>query len=309
MKFSNLQLRNIYALGGLSLSLGAPLGFLVHSYIFNSPHLSFIDHIQYMVTVESSTLLYITFGTMFFFTGFGFFLGKKSEKAIHDAEKINQILSELSLVQSSKANFLNQMMLELSTPASFGLEFLNSLEQGHIGKISEQEKEILWKAQSELLALTNKLNKIISLKNLTPQNITSSNVLTFLKIIENDFKNFNIEQKIGSIDHQLIEFDQNLIEMCFELLKTSLPQDEVFSLAIEHINDEDTITFLSSSSALKLKIYHPTNTTIFRGMSSMGISLLREIIEGHSGFIIENQNELIICLPLKDSKLESKRAA
>lgn len=124
----------LFSLCGFILSLGAPIGYYLHDYVFRAQEgLSVTDHARWIHENNFSTILYIGLGTNIFFTLFGALLGRLIEKVIRQEEDLMQI-------KRSKDALLVQSLIRMREPTSMGIEGLMCLKKNHL---REEDRQLL----------------------------------------------------------------------------------------------------------------------------------------------------------------------
>lgn len=140
----------ILAVAGFVVAQGAPLGYLLHSFLFAPLDPKFAIHLTLLWQQQFSALFYIWAGTSYFFALFGFWIGLILNALQDRAVESEQSLRLLHHFDETKRHMLSKLALDWQTPISTTIEFLNDLRSGVHGPIKNDQKIMAEASLSEL---------------------------------------------------------------------------------------------------------------------------------------------------------------
>lgn len=290
---------------GLIASLGAPLGFYVHDYLFNnfSNH-SFQDHISWIHKNSLPTIFYIGLGTNLFFSLFGFLTGKFLEQII--SSNLNS-----ARLKDEKIKLFAHLLLKIRASTSLGIESLLLLKARPLS--APERNEILQHSIQELNksdAIIRRLVDIYSSHHCEYNLLDESNLK---KIVFDQTSKYNIKfdsDKIYTTDTDLLlTSNYSTVEIAISEIFDWIVSNEV---SIEKV----IISYLYKQSAgTELFIFQPEllpNSSnsytciefkIVGNCLDFSAPLAVELVENLMGQCYFATNSIFILLPCTKQKL------
>ena len=137
------QISARFALAGLILAQGAPLGFVVHDFIWNGGiEVGWREHIDMLITTEASTLFYMWAGTSFFFSCFGWLAGQLANRIVEQNEKLEKSFQLLSELDRARQGFLMSVNSTFHSPVVGAIELLRELRDGSLDLSDSEARDL-----------------------------------------------------------------------------------------------------------------------------------------------------------------------
>jgi|GEM_PF-4351213 len=279
---------------GFVLSIGGPLGFYVHDFIFNplAHNTSFLEHVKYLHAHNLSVILYIGAGTNFFFSLFGYLTGLLVKKVFEGEQK-------LVLLQKSKNKLFTKVLTDMREPIGLGLESLNYIktftpflneQKMMIDKSIERFKEIDESIINLVIASDSQDKKY---KKLAHQEIL---------VLLSEFAKKNDIDLNDSISHEkillgkMINLNLPVLNQILHLLSGWSETNEMHMSAV-------SVELFNQS---QLKVFFTFPGMIDRSSSGLPEQLLQHLVESFDGRILLNNNKVELCLLIESHSKEDE---
>lgn len=284
-----------WGITGFVLSLGAPLGFYLHDFIFSS-HQSpgFIEHIIHIHQHHFSTILYVGLSTHIFFTLFGVVVG-------HFFSHFAKLSSRQAELQSKKEHIIREVLVDVKRPISLTLEYLDMLKAEEMILTPEQEDELQAKLFQELEFFNNKINLILGERlHFQEKNHCSD----FITRFESGFYNAGITADKINISPDLqdyhISIDSEFLELLFDIW-----MDYLFRQEIKIDQLLASITYVEASQDSYLSIIIKSEGFKFYKNAPL---ILDDMVERLGGRCIFSKSSLAVMIPV-ERELKKQEAA
>lgn len=269
---------------GLILAQGAPLGLIIHTFIFSSHDpVDFTTHTMQSLSDHLPIYLYVWIGTCLYFSIFGWISGKLLRQRIMDLQRTQSALALFSKFDTLNRQVKSRIQHQLSNPTASLLEFKESLELGLFGKFTDDQITII----------KSFLQDIADIHSQTEQSL-----------MNHDYSNCNLEflnqlskkHKIiisGTSLQVPIRFDESLLHTAFSEIFTELQQNQEIHLYISEspIPDWPSPNYaLITINCEKKKNY------------GSGWIIAMHIINWNGGALIEQNNGFLIALPRAETQ-------
>lgn len=289
MNFIKKNLILVFALSGLVISLGAPLGYYIHDFYFNQHQSTNIfNHILYLHQYQKSTVLYIGLGSNIFFTLFGAMAGMLFQQILKQEKK----LESLTL---SKQNIMLHLLARMRKATTIGLEGLYYLKAG---MLSEAEQTIIInETVKELKLIDENAQDLILLKEeiLGNQYCSIEELITLIDVTSQKYQVSYICEPLTNLKELKIQVEPRYLVLAFDII-------------FEWVSIQE-----ESSVLIKYKVQNLDFGLIFHFSlenldESFNSHLLCEVVENNFGSCLVSGNTIKIFLPLHSCH-EKKRAA
>lgn len=283
------------------LSLGGPVGFYFHDYLFNSASsVNFLDHIHYIHENHLSTLVYISLGTIFFFTSFGAILGKYVERLIH-------LEKEKQKEEEHKKNLFQFLLYDIRRQITIIRESLVVLNEGDISINAQREMTQL--LDKDLGSFNSVVDTLLNLEDDKLRPIAKTKGQDILKIFNSlSSKHDIIIEKV--LNHEeskkhWIKVRPNLLSVMLESFFRFLQEQEITLEAVE-------VDFLELVISQNNQLFTCLSFKLKdQKVKDSDIPLLVELVKNFDGHYSFNNNTLLIYLPAdtQEEKNELNRVA
>ncbi len=294
--------KQIFGLCGLILAQGAPLGYILHRYIFASLSDNFLQHTLMLFKNETVTIIYMWLGSSLFFSLFGIASGYLFSKLEGQKNQISTSFNLLKQFEERKRQIFYSLSDDLHLPVISAIEYLEGYVRGDLGEASVQQKEMASLTLVELKKFHHSFNKLLDYRS----RIVSSN-----SSIKNIFSANDLLCKIHSqlperksVVISNIDLNANVqveIELFTSVLKQVVSQ-------VQKISENNQIKISGTNKALIGENIHEFYYLIVESEGQWDDHAshqwvpAREIIEWHGGMLwTESQNNKIqvyLALPL-----------
>ncbi len=147
------QLKAIGAGAGLLLAQGAPVGLLLHTYLWGAELApSWLQHIERSLTEQFSTYLYVWMGTSFYFSAFGYAMAWFTAVYLRQLQRSRSALSLFARFDEMKKNLREHIHVQLNSPVASLVEFSEGLNSGLFGQFSQDQLQTLSVFLEEVIA-------------------------------------------------------------------------------------------------------------------------------------------------------------
>jgi signal transduction histidine kinase len=225
-----------------------------------------------------------------------------------ELEKVNE---ELKRLDQLKSTFISSVSHELRTPLTVIREFISLMLEGHVGALSEDQREYLGIANKNIIRLTNLIETLLDFSRIESgkglklkfeptrlMEVVEDAVMTFSQQLEE--KRITLENRLDP-DIPLVLIDRNrLIEVFINLIGNGIkftPPGGKITIDSRGLTEKrdclkvmvtDTGVGISPEDLPKIfdRFYQGgrTQTGLVTG-TGLGLAIAKEIIETHQGFI------------------------
>jgi hypothetical protein len=223
-------------------------------------------------------------------------------------EKANAELKRLDYLKSS---FISSVSHELRTPLTVIKEFISLMLEGHVGSLSEDQREYLGIANKNIIRLTNLIETLLDFSRIESgkglklkfepsrlMEVVEDAVMTFSQQVEE--KRITLENQVDP-DIPIVLIDRNrMVEVFINLIGNGIkftPPGGKITIDSKGLTEKrdylkivvtDTGVGISPEDLPKIfdRFYQGgrTQTGIITG-TGLGLAITQEIIEGHQGSI------------------------
>jgi hypothetical protein len=318
MKFSVKNYPWLFSFIALVFSFGAPLGFYLHSFLFHaSVGQSLIEHIQWLHQHQLSTILYIGLGTNFFFSVFGFFIGKYAEKVVEQNKKIAQIDYLNLQLKKHKKELTKNLINKVKFPISLSLEYLY-----HFKDLKLNSNEAISHLDSLVVEL-KKINNTIEQfdENLTQNQKEVLSIFDFYQILDHHVEHSaygvcELDKKSNVKEVELLVSDENLKNI-FELIFSSFHFHEVMPEKIKvnfyegrFYNDifgyQDGLSDFCEKYNHSLAIEFIFENLVFEAHELN--PLIENLVQKHDGLFFKKSKSFFILIPTQNKQFSHEAA-
>ena len=243
-----------------------------------------------------------------------------------ELERTNE---ELKRLDQLKSIFISSVSHELRTPLTVIKEFISLMLEGHVGTLSEDQKEYLGIANKNILRLTNLIETLLDFSRIEsgkglklrfePVRLIGAvedALMTLSQRLEE--KGITFENRIDS-DAPIVLADRNrLVEVFINLVGNGIkftPHGGMITIDSRGLTEKrdylkvvvtDTGVGISPEDLPKVFDRFYQGQTTEKGVvqgTGLGLAITKEIIEGHQGFIVAESKlgsgaSFIFTLPL-----------
>jgi signal transduction histidine kinase len=243
-----------------------------------------------------------------------------------ELERTNE---ELKRLDQLKSIFISSVSHELRTPLTVIKEFISLMLEGHVGTLSEDQKEYLGIANKNILRLTNLIETLLDFSRIEsgkglklrfePVRLIGAvedALMTLSQRLEE--KGITFENRIDS-DAPIVLTDRNrLVEVFINLVGNGIkftPHGGMITIDSRGLTEKrdyikvvvtDTGVGISPEDLPKVFDRFYQGQTTEKGVvqgTGLGLAITKEIIEGHQGFIVAESKlgsgaSFIFTLPL-----------
>ena len=225
-----------------------------------------------------------------------------------ELEKANE---ELKRLDQLKSTFISSVSHELRTPLTVIKEFISLMLEGHVGTLTEDQREYLGIANKNIIRLTNLIETLLDFSRIESgkglklrfeptrlMEVVEDAAMTFSQQLEE--KRIHLENRLDP-DIPLVLIDRNrLVEVFINLISNGIkftsPEGKITidSRGLTEKRDYlkimvmDTGVGISPEDLPKVfdRFYQGgrTQTGVITG-TGLGLAITKEIIEGHQGYI------------------------
>ena len=225
-----------------------------------------------------------------------------------ELEKANE---ELKRLDQLKSTFVSSVSHELRTPLTVIKEFISLMLEGHVGALTEDQREYLGIAHKNIIRLTNLIETLLDFSRIEsgkglklrfePTRLTEvveDTVMTFSQQLEE--KRITLENRLDP-DTPLVLIDRNrLAEVFINLIGNGIkftPPGGKVTIDSRGLTEKrdylkivvtDTGVGISPEDLLKVfdRFYQGgrTQTGLITG-TGLGLAIAKEIVEAHQGYI------------------------
>jgi signal transduction histidine kinase len=225
-----------------------------------------------------------------------------------ELEKVN---AELKRLDQLKSTFISSVSHELRTPLTVIKEFISLMLEGHVGALSEDQREYLGIANKNIIRLTNLIETLLDFSRIESgkglklrfepvrlTEIVEDAVMTFSQQLEE--KRITLENRLDS-EMPLVLIDRNrLVEVFINLIGNGIkftPPGGKISIDSRGLTEKrdylkimvaDTGVGISPEDLPKVfdRFYQGgrTETGLITG-TGLGLAIVKEIVEAHQGSI------------------------
>ena len=252
-------------------------------------------------------------------------IGELTQKSV-ELEKANE---ELKRLDKLKSTFISSVSHELRTPLTVIKEFISLMLEGHVGPITEDQKEYLTIAQKNILRLTNLIETLLDFSRIESGKGLKLRFepIRLTRVIEDAWMTLfqRLEEKGITFENRLdpdtpsVLVDRNrLVEVFINLIgngiKFTPPGGRITIDSRGLTENRDYLKVVVSDTGVGIspddlpKIFdrfyqgQRTQEGILVG-TGLGLAITKEIIEGHQGTIVAESklasgSSFIFTLPL-----------
>ena len=225
-----------------------------------------------------------------------------------ELERVNE---ELKRLDQLKSTFISSVSHELRTPLTVIKEFISLMLEGHVGALTEDQREYLGIANKNIIRLTNLIETLLDFSRIESgkglklkfeptrlMEVVEDAVMTFSQQLEE--KRVTLENRIDP-DIPLVLIDRNrLVEVFINLIGNGIkftPPGGKITIDSRGLTEKrdylkivvtDTGVGISPEDMPKVfdRFYQGgrTQTGLITG-TGLGLAITKEIIEAHQGFI------------------------
>ena len=225
-----------------------------------------------------------------------------------ELEKAN---AELKRLDQLKSSFISSVSHELRTPLTVIKEFISLILEGHVGSLSEDQREYLGIANKNIIRLTNLIETLLDFSRIESgkglklkfepsrlMEVVEDAVMTFSQQVEE--KRITLENRVDP-DIPIVLIDRNrMVEIFINLIGNGIkftPPGGKITIDSRGLTEKrdylkivvtDTGVGISPEDLPKIfdRFYQGgrTQTGIMTG-TGLGLAITKEIIEGHQGSI------------------------
>jgi signal transduction histidine kinase len=225
-----------------------------------------------------------------------------------ELERANE---ELKRLDQLKSTFISSVSHELRTPLTVIKEFISLMLEGYVGTLTEDQREYLGIANKNILRLTNLIETLLDFSRIESGKglklrfepismiglVEDASMMLSQQLVE---KGITLENRLDP-DTPLVLIDRNrLVEVFINLISNGIkftPPGGKITIDSRGLTENrdylkvvvtDTGVGISPEDLLKVfdRFYQGqrTQTGIITG-TGLGLAIIKEIIEGHQGFI------------------------
>ncbi|MEW6377194.1 MAG: hybrid sensor histidine kinase/response regulator [Thermodesulfobacteriota bacterium] len=234
-------------------------------------------------------------------------IGDLTQKSL-ELERANE---ELKRLDQLKSTFISSVSHELRTPLTVIKEFISLMLEGHVGILTEDQKEYLTIANKNILRLTNLIETLLDFSRIESGKGLKLKLepVPLIEVVEDASmtlsqqfteKGITLENRLDP-ETPLVLIDRNrLVEVFINLISNGIkftpPGGKItidsrgLTERRDHIKIVVTDTGVGISPEDLPKVFdrfyqgQRTQTGIIMG-TGLGLAIAKEIIEGHQGFI------------------------
>jgi len=225
-----------------------------------------------------------------------------------ELEKANE---ELKRLDQMKSTFISSVSHELRTPLTVIKEFISLMLEGHVGALTEDQKEYLGIANKNIIRLTNLIETLLDFSRIESgkglklrfeptrlMEVVEDAIMTFSQQLEE--KRIILENRLDP-DLPLVLIDRNrLVEVFINLIGNGIkftPPGGKITIDSRGLTEKrdylkivvtDTGVGISPEDLPKVfdRFYQGgrTQTGLITG-TGLGLAIVKEIVEGHQGYI------------------------
>lgn len=283
MKYIKLHPLLILGSLGFVISLGAPIGYYIHSYVFGkNPTTNFIDHIHWVNQNQTHIIAYIALGTTFFFTLFGLVIGKFFNTFFEQEQVLGQM-------KQSKKAIINHFISQIRTPTTTGIECLlyikEDLKNSHMEKLINVSINELKRIDQGLTSLIN----LADVDQIELRGISFDELISYINLSSEHFRLALPLIEQNQPNHfSGVTADPLSLVMALELLFEWLALHEVQVKSIEIASSS------YSNSPSMIKVHIELNTQSPQDLIHKG--LFKEALTSTKGICLINEKTIEILL-------------
>lgn len=225
--------------------------------------------------------------------------------------ELEQANAELKRLDQLKSTFISSVSHELRTPLTVIKEFISLMLEGHVGSLSEDQREYLGIANKNIIRLTNLIETLLDFSRIESgkglklkfepsrlMEIVEDVVMTFSQQAEE--KGITLENRLDP-DIPPVLIDRNrLVEVFINLIGNGIkftPPGGRITIDSKGLTEKrDYLKIVVTDTGVGIlpedlpKIFDRfyqggrTQTGVITG-TGLGLAITKEIIEGHGGFI------------------------
>ncbi|OGP99364.1 MAG: hypothetical protein A2026_07220 [Deltaproteobacteria bacterium RBG_19FT_COMBO_46_12] len=225
-----------------------------------------------------------------------------------ELEKAN---AELKRLDQLKSNFISSVSHELRTPLTVIKEFISLMLEGHVGSLTEDQREYLGIANKNIMRLTNLIETLLDFSRIESgkglklrfepsrlMEVVEDSVMTFSQQMEE--KGITLENRLDP-DIPLVLIDRNrMVEVFINLIDNGIkftPPGGKITIDSRGLTEKrDYLKVVVTDTGVGIlpedlpKIFERfyqgerTQTGVITG-TGLGLAIVKEIIEGHHGSI------------------------
>jgi signal transduction histidine kinase len=243
--------------------------------------------------------------------------------------ELHEVNEELKRLDQLKSTFISSVSHELRTPLTVIKEFISLMLEGHVGALSEDQREYLGIANKNIIRLTNLIETLLDFSRIESgkglklkfeptrvMEVVEDAAMTFSQQLEE--RRITLENRLDP-DTPLVLIDRNrLVEVFINLIGNGIkftPPGGKISINSRGLTEKrdylkivvtDTGVGISREDLPKVfdRFYQGrrTQTGVITG-TGLGLAIVKEIVEAHQGYIraeskIESGASFVFTLPL-----------
>ena len=243
--------------------------------------------------------------------------------------ELHEVNEELKRLDQLKSTFISSVSHELRTPLTVIKEFISLMLEGHVGALSEDQREYLGIANKNIIRLTNLIETLLDFSRIESGKglklrfeparvveVVEDAAMTFSQQLEE--KRITLENRLDP-DTPLVLIDRNrLVEVFINLIGNGIkftPPGGKISIDSRGLTEKrdylkivvtDTGVGISQEDLPKIfdRFYQGgrTQTGVTTG-TGLGLAIAKEIVEAHQGSIqaenkLESGASFVFTLPL-----------